>query len=964
MKAVVLDRLGRTCWTAVLIGMCVGLLSCQAQQPAAGSPVISGPREQPGGASLAGLESGQIRPRSGADLSRAMMPLEKVLAGIDGPAYLRHDWKARRAHTQPDQADVPRDAQRAYARGRQAWLERLYFQAIRHLLTAQKLSPDDPTVLSLLSRVYFDAGNPTQGVIALTKALQADPDDVDNLLAMGKFLLQRDQPALAIVHLGRAEALLDTAPAGGDAQVIRYYLGVALLREGYDLAAVDPLAVFVERDASYDMSSPYARELVVLGQQKPGVVVNIGDAWMRLGDPRRAMRWYTHELADGFSEPAQLLRRRVYVDAMLGRWRSAHGAVMSALLERPDSDELISLLDELSGATGDPADLADRLLDAYRRSGASAPLAVRWGRLVGVDRALSLFEEHLAARPWDRTVLEAALRRAYRDGGASAMRRAVRLVSRAIASQPSSADRGWELLARNGSAQRWLRALDGVDAGGADGPALTYLHARASEAAGQGDVAQTLLRQAMKDGPDFWPARLSLAEMLAERGQVEPAEALLEPVSQMPEAMGVRAMLLLRSGEKSRAMAMLDQLIDIQPRETRWPLLKARLEFEQGQPLRAAAVLERAVEAMPDEPALYEALFDIYGSPSAPPDAVRLSATLLQQALTNISTSPVTRYQIAWRQIREGKPDQAAATLRALVREDPADIRSLLLLLRVLATGENLDGVEAMLVERWELVSRDENLRQFTMGLIAKYLDDDRPADAERWIHRLGKAPITDPTNYLMLVGRLRLAKQGRPTLDATARRLIAAHPDLEGPLTARWAALLGNMRREEQAMRVLSDAIRRHPDDDELNNALGYTWADKGRNLDQARQMIEKAVAKDPRNPSYLDSMGWVLYKLGRFEEAAEWLERAASKPGGQHPVMLDHWADALYRLGQTDRALQLWEMALSICERPESRTDADMAALLPDLKSKIEAAKSGEIAPVAEAVFPPLATPDSAAQ
>ncbi|MCC7204095.1 MAG: tetratricopeptide repeat protein, partial [Phycisphaeraceae bacterium] len=781
----------------------------------------------------------------------------------------------------------------------------------------------------------------------------------DNLLVMGKFCLQRDQTALAVAHLGRAESLSDSTAAG---QVIRYYLGVALLREGYDRAAADELTLFVERDASYDMTSSFARELAVLGQQKPSVVVNIGDAWMRLGEPGEAMRWYTHDLAEGFSEPMQLLRRRVYVQAMLGQWGVAHEAVVSALLGELDSGELMSLLDELSSVTADPSDLAGRLLEAYHRSGESAAMAVRWGRLVGTDRAMSLFEEHLATRPWDRTVLEAALRKAYRDGGASAMRRAVRLVGRAIASQPSSADRGWELLARNGSAQRWLRALDGADGGGMDGPALTYLHARAAEAAGRGDAAEAILRRAMQDGPDFWPARLRLAELLGQRGQVAPAEALLDPVSQMPEAMGVRAMLLLRSGEKSRATAILDQLIELQPREPRWPLLRARLELEQGKPLRAATILQNAVTAIPDEPMLYEALFDLYGSPSAPPDTVRLSAALLQKALASIPLSPVTRHQIAWQQIREGKLEQALATLRALVREDPGDVRSLLLLLRVQATQGQLDDVEALLVERWDLVSRDENLRQFTMGLIAKYLDDDRPADAEKWVRRLDRTTIGDPTNYLMLVGRLRLALDGSPTLDATARRLIAAHPDLEGPLTSRWAALLGNMGRQEQGLRLLTDAIRRHPDDDELNNSLGYTWAEQGRNLDQALRMIEKALAKDPQNPSYLDSMGWVCYKLGRFEEAAKWLERAASKPGGQHPVMLDHWADALYRLGQSDRALRLWEMALSICQRPESRTDADMAALLPQIQSKINATRSGKIAPVAEAMSHAPSATDSA--
>src|SRR5690606_34172812 len=64
----------------------------------------------------------------------------------------------------------------------------------------------------------------------------------------------------------------------------------------------------------------------------------------------------------------------------------------------------------------------------------------------------------------------------------------------------------------------------------------------------------------------------------------------------------------------------------------------------------------------------------------------------------------------------------------------------------------------------------------------------------------------------------------------------------------------------EVKGEEILQEVYRKDPDDTQVNNDLGYLWADQGRNLEQARGMIEKALKAEPENPAYLDSMGWVL--------------------------------------------------------------------------------------------------------
>src|SRR5690606_2411627 len=59
----------------------------------------------------------------------------------------------------------------------------------------------------------------------------------------------------------------------------------------------------------------------------------------------------------------------------------------------------------------------------------------------------------------------------------------------------------------------------------------------------------------------------------------------------------------------------------------------------------------------------------------------------------------------------------------------------------------------------------------------------------------------------------------------------------------------------EVKGEEILLEVYRVDPDDTQVNNDLGYLWADQGRKLQQSREMIEKALNAEPENPAYLDS-------------------------------------------------------------------------------------------------------------
>lgn len=122
-----------------------------------------------------------------------------------------------------------------------------------------------------------------------------------------------------------------------------------------------------------------------------------------------------------------------------------------------------------------------------------------------------------------------------------------------------------------------------------------------------------------------------------------------------------------------------------------------------------------------------------------------------------------------------------------------------------------------------------------------------------------------------------------------------------------------GEFRKGEE---ILEKIFETDPEDTQLNNDLGYLWADQGKNLDKAEQMIRKALAAEPDNGAYLDSLGWVLFKLGKHQEAIGPLEQAVKKNTGGDATLWDHLGDVQLKLMQLDKALESWQKSLKSAE------------------------------------------------
>lgn len=142
----------------------------------------------------------------------------------------------------------------------------------------------------------------------------------------------------------------------------------------------------------------------------------------------------------------------------------------------------------------------------------------------------------------------------------------------------------------------------------------------------------------------------------------------------------------------------------------------------------------------------------------------------------------------------------------------------------------------------------------------------------------------------------------------------------LQSQLAARWpedndlaydSAMLAEKIGDLAAMeRWLRQIIARQPDYHHALNALGYSWADRGKNLAQAQSLIEQALQHAPNDPYIMDSLGWVQFRQGQSAQALQVLQQAFDKrPDAE---IAAHLGEVLWSLQQSDRALKIWREGL----------------------------------------------------
>lgn len=265
------------------------------------------------------------------------------------------------------------------------------------------------------------------------------------------------------------------------------------------------------------------------------------------------------------------------------------------------------------------------------------------------------------------------------------------------------------------------------------------------------------------------------------------------------------------------------------------------------------------------------------------------------------------RFQEAQALIRDGRYDEAVATLEALLAEDAENVIAMGSLANALA--QSGDEATALAVYR-RMIALDPGREEPYLGAAKLLTARGELAEARQLALAVQEMQPRNPAGYVAL-GDVELAAGRFAAAEAAMRRAIALDPT-----SSSVAAALGNALHRAgelaEAYEVLVTAYRHDP----TSHTLVYNLAvvsDRAGKRRQAYELYRKAVELEPGHSMSWNNLGSLLDKAGQRQRALQMIAKAHQLD----PTNLE----AAYNLGvmllASDRAaeaLELFDHALAL--------------------------------------------------
>ena len=541
------------------------------------------------------------------------------------------------------------------------------------------------------------------------------------------------------------------------------------------------------------------------------------------------------------------------------------------------------------GAASAPAsEVAPRTPRAsqLQATGSAGPFLA--GRLAATEADTGLAADYLLTAlrldPDNIEILNQAFVAAVLDGRADALRLARRLPDNPVA--------GLLLLGSEGLAGRWDRAEARARAQprqGATAPLIPALTAWTQAGRNQTDQALATLRPQIEQGRFRALNALHGALIAEQAGRMREAERLVRiAVADQPDPTLrlaiIGAGILNRAGRTADANRLLDQVAGNGD----------EVSLAASEPMRATILANRAVNSP------IEGVAEAY---------VALAGALRAQG----GTEPAMILSRLALRLRPGFGPSLLLISDALTEEgrhEPA-----LDMLGQIRADDPLHGVAALRrAGLLDLLDRPDEAIALLQEQAARFSAMPQPlvrlGDILRRRNRFPEAAAA----YDQALGRV--ATPGERDWPLFYARGISRER------TGDWPAAEADLQR----------ALQLAPEQPDVLNDLGYSWADQGLNLDRARAMLVRAVELRPQDGNIADSLGWALYRLGDLPGALEWLEKAVELEP-RNATITDHLGDVYWVAGRQREAQFQWRRALTMELEPGegARIEAKLLSGLP---------------------------------
>lgn len=357
---------------------------------------------------------------------------------------------------------------------------------------------------------------------------------------------------------------------------------------------------------------------------------------------------------------------------------------------------------------------------------------------------------------------------------------------------------------------------------------------------------------------------------------------------------------LARINEAEGARAALKRALELRPDLARAHYMLGIMDMESGDNAAAEKHLAIYVKDSPDDVRARENLAGALGRLKRYPEA----ADALAPILAGDKTEPRHHVEAAYILLRAGRFKEAeevipaegapafGAILRALARKGTGEPH--------LPIIETLDAIETDIgAECTNFLN--ELLYLFGKNDTADFFTSELGEIRNQGVH----SKTLDIVYARVLMGVDREDEAEKVLLDALNRG------GSDKALHYCLSVIYEGSDRLDEAEKQLKEYLKLDPDNPEVLNFLGYMYADHNIKLDEAEALLKKALAIDPDNAFYLDSLGWVYYHRGDADRAIECIKKAILTMEQDDAELRNHLGDAYLLKGDTDKALAEWKRA-----------------------------------------------------
>jgi len=436
---------------------------------------------------------------------------------------------------------------------------------------------------------------------------------------------------------------------------------------------------------------------------------------------------------------------------------------------------------------------------------------------------------------------------------------------------------------------------------------------QAVDALAVGDPADAYKRLTTEDlGATHRVAAAVLAPWAAAAaGDVDNSVALpgtRDPVA-APFAQFSQAVLLERAGKLTDAEKIYKQMAEGENALGAFKVGYGEFLERRGRRGDAAKIYEGLLREVPNDPGVTASLQRAKGRGKAP--AIQTPQQGAAQSL----------FAMAVGLLGQRQTESGYIYLRLALRLDPGRNDALLMVGDYLEQSGDLQGAREAFAK---LPPTAPTYFAARTRLAFNYAQDEEPEQALTVARELVKTSPKDPQAQALLADLLNGANQYDEAIKVLNNAIAVQGEQASWRLYYARAISQERSGRWPDAEKDLQKALTLSPNEADILNYLGYTWADRGERLPEALTMLLRANRANPASGAIIDSLGWVYYKMGEYPRALGLLERAVTAAPGD-PDVNSHLGDVYWRVGRKVEAQFQWTRVLSLNPNPKLKAEAE---------------------------------------